>query len=119
MDREKEKILDITKEQIEKKFGFRLVRSLSMPLSASAAYPAVASLRSTALSRPARRRWHCKSSRRPKRPAALPPSSTPSTRSIPAMPRDLASTSTRSSSRSQTRASRRSRSATCWCAAVP
>ena len=138
MDPDQAKILEVTKEQIERKFGKGSLMRLGEHAASSrhrshpdrlararrgarrrrrAARPR--SSRSTARSRAARPRSPCRSSPRRSAAAASPRSSTRSTPSTPSTPQRSASTSTTCSSRSRTPASRRSRSATCSSAAAP
>ena len=135
---ERDKMIDATKAEIEKKFGTGSIMrfgdggpemeieaiptgalSLDAALGIGGVPRADASSRSTAPSPPARPRSRSRSLPRPRPPAASSRSSTRSTRSTPPTPRASASTSTRCSSPSPIPASRRSRSATCSSAPVP
>ena len=111
MQDDKKKALNLAIAQIEKSCGkgsimrmgadaagcgsrrSRPARSTSMRRSASAAFRAAASPRSTVRSRAARPRSVCTSSPTRRRRAASPPTSTPSMRSTPSTPGSWASTS--------------------------
>ena len=136
MNDEKAKMLKITTDRIEQKFGRGSIMKLGegASTSTSASFPpghcrstqpseseaclVAASSRFTALNHRARQPLPSRFSPKPKRWAVWSPSSTPSMRSTLCMLHASVSTSTRCSFPSLTRASKRSKSAICSCAPV-